>query len=104
MVSMEFGIELDGSHCNVLVSLFLLFFNFKNCSVVVVMYSDLWFPSLMYHFSSYFGIRALNFKTPRYVAKFITSIQIIQFIINVAIFAHLFYIKYYEKVPFCNVT
>lgn len=52
----------------------------------------------------YFAVRAMHFKTPRYVAKFITSIQIIQFIINVAIFGHLFYIKYYETVPYCNVT
>uniref|UniRef100_A0A158R498 Elongation of very long chain fatty acids protein n=1 Tax=Syphacia muris TaxID=451379 RepID=A0A158R498_9BILA len=52
----------------------------------------------------YFAIRAMHFKTPRYVAKFITSIQIIQFIINVIIFAHLFYIKYYGTVPSCNVT
>uniref|UniRef100_A0A0M3IGQ8 Elongation of very long chain fatty acids protein n=1 Tax=Ascaris lumbricoides TaxID=6252 RepID=A0A0M3IGQ8_ASCLU len=53
---------------------------------------------------SYFGVRALHFKTPRLVAQFITSIQIIQFVINCYIFAHLFYIKYTDSIPTCQVA
>uniref|UniRef100_A0A915BIP4 Elongation of very long chain fatty acids protein n=1 Tax=Parascaris univalens TaxID=6257 RepID=A0A915BIP4_PARUN len=52
----------------------------------------------------YFGIRALHFKTPRVVAQFITSIQIVQFVINCYIFAHLFYIKYTDAIPTCQVA
>lgn len=52
----------------------------------------------------YFGVRALHFKTPRQFAKFITSIQIIQFVISCYIFGYLFYIKYTESLPECQVT
>jgi len=49
----------------------------------------------------YFAIRALEIRTPRYVAKFITTIQITQFIISCYIFTHLVYIKITASVPNC---
>jgi elongation of very long chain fatty acids protein 6 len=49
----------------------------------------------------YFGVRALNIKTPRYVAKFITTIQIVQFVISCAIFSHLVYIQTTGSVANC---
>ncbi|VDK25239.1 unnamed protein product [Anisakis simplex] len=52
----------------------------------------------------YFAIRALHFKTPRAIAQFITTIQIVQFVINCYIFAHLFYIKYTDSIPECQVA
>ncbi|MFH4974524.1 hypothetical protein AB6A40_001233 [Gnathostoma spinigerum] len=52
----------------------------------------------------YFGVRALHIRTPRAVAQFITTIQIIQFVISCYIFGHLFYIKYTDSVPGCQVT
>ncbi|CAB3405814.1 unnamed protein product [Caenorhabditis bovis] len=52
----------------------------------------------------YFGVRALNIQTPRPVAKFITTIQIIQFIISCYIFGHLVFIKSYDLVPGCAVS
>ncbi|KJH42817.1 GNS1/SUR4 family protein [Dictyocaulus viviparus] len=52
----------------------------------------------------YFGVRALKFNTPRTVAKFITTIQIVQFVISCYIFAHLLIIKMYDQVPNCAVS
>uniref|UniRef100_A0A0K0D3T6 Elongation of very long chain fatty acids protein n=1 Tax=Angiostrongylus cantonensis TaxID=6313 RepID=A0A0K0D3T6_ANGCA len=52
----------------------------------------------------YFGVRALKFDTPRPVAKFITTIQIVQFVISCYIFAHLIIIKTYNQIPDCAVS
>ncbi|PAV76918.1 hypothetical protein WR25_23674 [Diploscapter pachys] len=52
----------------------------------------------------YFGIRALKINTPRPVAKFITTIQIVQFVISCYIFGHLVFIKSYDLVPGCQVS
>jgi len=52
----------------------------------------------------YFGMQALKVKAPRYVAKFITTIQILQFIINCYIFSHLVWIKSTNSVPNCNAS
>jgi len=49
----------------------------------------------------YFGVQALKVRTPRYVAKFITTIQITQFVISCYIFTHLVYIKFTNSVPNC---
>uniref|UniRef100_A0A915E021 Elongation of very long chain fatty acids protein n=1 Tax=Ditylenchus dipsaci TaxID=166011 RepID=A0A915E021_9BILA len=53
---------------------------------------------------SYFGVQALKIKTPRYVAKFITTIQITQFVISCYIFSHLVYIKFTNSVPNCAAS
>nr|CDJ84522.1 GNS1 SUR4 membrane protein domain containing protein [Haemonchus contortus] len=52
----------------------------------------------------YFGVRALKIDTPRPVAKFITTIQIVQFVISCYIFAHLVIIKSYNQIPGCAVS
>jgi elongation of very long chain fatty acids protein 6 len=52
----------------------------------------------------YFGIRALHIQTPKPVAKFITTIQIVQFIISCYIFGHLVLIKSTNSVPDCAVS
>jgi elongation of very long chain fatty acids protein 6 len=52
----------------------------------------------------YFAVRALHFRTPRWVAKFITTIQIIQFVISCSIFSHLVYIKTFDSVPNCQAS
>jgi len=52
----------------------------------------------------YFAIRALHYKTPRWVAQFITTIQIVQFVISCTIFVHLVYIKTYDTVPNCQAS
>ncbi|RCN33149.1 GNS1/SUR4 family protein [Ancylostoma caninum] len=52
----------------------------------------------------YFGVRALKIQTPRPVAKFITTIQIVQFVISCYIFAHLVVIKTYNQIPDCAVS
>ncbi|EYC13529.1 hypothetical protein Y032_0043g768 [Ancylostoma ceylanicum] len=53
---------------------------------------------------SYFGVRALKIQTPRPVAKFITTIQIVQFVISCYIFADLVVIKTYNQIPDCAVS
>lgn len=53
---------------------------------------------------AYFAVRALRIRTPRWVAKFITTIQIIQFIISVSIFTHLVWIKTYNTVLNCKAS
>jgi len=52
----------------------------------------------------YFAVRALHVKTPRWVAQFITTIQITQFVISCSIFTHLVYIKTFDSVPGCQVS
>jgi elongation of very long chain fatty acids protein 6 len=52
----------------------------------------------------YFGIRALHINTPKPVAKFITTIQIIQFVISCYIFAHLVIIKTTNSIPSCAAS
>jgi len=52
----------------------------------------------------YFAVRALHVRTPRWVAQFITTIQIIQFVISCSIFSHLVYIKTFDSVPNCQVS
>ncbi|KAI1732924.1 GNS1/SUR4 family domain-containing protein [Ditylenchus destructor] len=52
----------------------------------------------------YFGVQALKIKTPRYVAKFITTIQITQFVISCYIFTQLVYIKITNSVPNCSAS
>ncbi|CAD5218241.1 unnamed protein product [Bursaphelenchus okinawaensis] len=52
----------------------------------------------------YFAVRALHIKTPRWVAKFITTIQIIQFVISCYIFSHLVYIKAFDTIPSCQAS
>ncbi|CAI4224528.1 unnamed protein product [Auanema sp. JU1783] len=52
----------------------------------------------------YFGIRALKIRTPGLVAKFITTIQIAQFVISCYIFGHLVYIKSFDVIPSCAVS
>ncbi|KAK6042016.1 GNS1/SUR4 family protein [Cooperia oncophora] len=52
----------------------------------------------------YFGVRAMKIETPRPVAKFITTIQIAQFVISCYIFAHLVIIKSYNQIPNCAVS
>jgi len=52
----------------------------------------------------YFAIRALHVKTPRWVAQFITTIQITQFVISCSIFTHLVYIKFTDSVPNCQAS
>ncbi|CAB02921.1 Long chain fatty acid elongase 2 [Caenorhabditis elegans] len=52
----------------------------------------------------YFAVRALNIQTPRPVAKFITTIQIVQFVISCYIFGHLVFIKSADSVPGCAVS
>ncbi|KAJ1370513.1 hypothetical protein KIN20_032244 [Parelaphostrongylus tenuis] len=52
----------------------------------------------------YFGIRALKINTPKPLAKFITTIQIVQFVISCYIFAHLIIIKTYNQIPDCAVS
>ncbi|VDM65414.1 unnamed protein product [Strongylus vulgaris] len=52
----------------------------------------------------YFGVRALKVQTPRPVAKFITTIQIVQFVVQCYIFAHLVIIKTYNQIPDCAVS
>lgn len=52
----------------------------------------------------YFAVRALHIKTPRPVAKFITTIQIVQFVISCTIFSHLVYIKATDSVPNCQAS
>lgn len=49
----------------------------------------------------YFGLQALKIRSPRYVAKFITTIQILQFVISCYIFSHVLYIKFTNSVPNC---
>ncbi|KAK6747715.1 hypothetical protein RB195_000733 [Necator americanus] len=52
----------------------------------------------------YFGVRALKIQTPSPVAKFITTIQIVQFVIGCYIFSHLVIIKTYNQIPDCAVS
>uniref|UniRef100_A0A183GI08 Elongation of very long chain fatty acids protein n=1 Tax=Heligmosomoides polygyrus TaxID=6339 RepID=A0A183GI08_HELPZ len=52
----------------------------------------------------YFGVRALKIETPRPVAKFITTIQITQFVISCYILGHLVLIKTYNSIPDCAVS
>uniref|UniRef100_A0AC34QKP7 Elongation of very long chain fatty acids protein n=1 Tax=Panagrolaimus sp. JU765 TaxID=591449 RepID=A0AC34QKP7_9BILA len=52
----------------------------------------------------YFAVRALHIKTPRYVAQFITTIQIVQFVISCYIFGHLLLIKSTNSIPDCQVS
>jgi len=52
----------------------------------------------------YFSVQALRVRTPRYVAKFITTIQIVQFVIGCYIFIHLVYIKLANSVPGCATS
>lgn len=47
----------------------------------------------------YFGLQALKVRTPRPVAKFITSIQILQFVISCYIFVLLVSVKSANSVP-----
>uniref|UniRef100_A0A914H642 Elongation of very long chain fatty acids protein n=2 Tax=Globodera rostochiensis TaxID=31243 RepID=A0A914H642_GLORO len=51
----------------------------------------------------YFGLQAMKVRAPRPVAKFITSIQILQFVISVYIFTHIVYIKYADATP-CDAS
>lgn len=51
----------------------------------------------------YFGIRALKIDLPRPVAKFITTIQLTQFVIQLSIFIRLLYIKSTNSIPSCAV-
>ncbi|CAJ0579514.1 unnamed protein product, partial [Mesorhabditis spiculigera] len=46
---------------------------------------------------TYFGIRALKIQLPRPLAKFITTIQIVQFVISCWIFGHAIVMKYTES-------
>jgi len=52
----------------------------------------------------YFAAQALKVRAPRYVAKFITTIQIAQFVISCYIFTHLVWIKFSGSVPNCAVS
>jgi len=52
----------------------------------------------------YFGMQALRVKFPRYVAKFITTIQLVQFVISCYIFVSLVNIKITESVPNCAAS
>jgi len=52
----------------------------------------------------YFAIKALHIETPKSLSKFITTIQIVQFVINVYILAHLLYIKLTDSIPECAVS
>jgi len=52
----------------------------------------------------YFAVRALHVQTPRWVAKFITTIQIVQFVISCSIFSHLVWIKTFDTVPGCAAS
>lgn len=52
----------------------------------------------------YFGVQALKIRTPRYVAKFITTIQIMQFVILCYIYVQLVYIKTTDSVPNCSCS
>jgi hypothetical protein len=52
----------------------------------------------------YFAVRALHVKTPRWVAQFITTIQIIQFVISCSIFSHLVWIKTFDTVAGCQAS
>jgi len=54
--------------------------------------------SIMYF---YFAIRAMKYSTPRWVAKFVTTIQLVQFVVSCYIFGHLFIIKTTNSVPDC---
>jgi len=54
--------------------------------------------SVMYF---YFAIRAMKYETPRWVAKFVTTIQLVQFVISCYIFGHLFIIKWNNSIPDC---
>jgi len=56
---------------------------------------------MYYIFCSYFFVRALKYRTPAWIAQFVTTIQIVQFVINCAIFAHLFVIKLTHSRPDC---
>ncbi|KAL3109737.1 hypothetical protein niasHT_013875 [Heterodera trifolii] len=51
----------------------------------------------------YFGLQAMKIRSPRIVAKFITSIQILQFVISVYIFTHIVYIKFTDVLP-CDAS
>uniref|UniRef100_A0A914X1Z8 Elongation of very long chain fatty acids protein n=1 Tax=Plectus sambesii TaxID=2011161 RepID=A0A914X1Z8_9BILA len=55
--------------------------------------------SVMYF---YFFLRAIKVRTPGVVAQFITTIQILQFVISCTIFGHLFYIKSTNSIPDCK--
>jgi hypothetical protein len=50
----------------------------------------------------YFFLRAIRVRTPAVVSKFITTIQIVQFVISCAIFGHLFIIKSTGSIPDCR--
>ncbi|TMS37766.1 hypothetical protein L596_004631 [Steinernema carpocapsae] len=52
----------------------------------------------------YFGVRALGITTPKPVAKFITTIQIVQFVISCYIFGHLVIIKSTNSIPDCKCS
>jgi elongation of very long chain fatty acids protein 6 len=52
----------------------------------------------------YFGAQALKIKFPRQVAKFITTIQILQFVIQCYIYTQLVHIKATDSVPNCAVN
>lgn len=52
----------------------------------------------------YFGIQAMKIKTPRYVAKFITTIQLVQFIISCYIFVQIVHIKTTDSTPNCSAS
>jgi len=50
----------------------------------------------------YFFLRAIKVRTPPVVSQFITTIQIVQFVISCAIFGHMFHIKATGSVPDCK--
>ncbi|CAJ0928542.1 unnamed protein product, partial [Mesorhabditis belari] len=45
---------------------------------------------------TYFGLRAMKIELPRPLAKFITTIQIVQFVISLWIFGHVIFMKYFN--------
>ncbi|KAJ1349230.1 hypothetical protein KIN20_004703 [Parelaphostrongylus tenuis] len=48
---------------------------------------------------SYYFLRSMKINVPGAVAKFITTLQILQFVISCAILAHIGYLVYFVGVP-----
>jgi len=52
----------------------------------------------------YFGMQALKIRAPRQVAKLITTVQILQFVIQCYIYTQLVHIKTTDSVPNCSAS